>query len=116
MTNSSAPTLSRAEGLTDDDLLALLSKEEVAASNYQASALSQVRQDALSYYDRELYGDKQEGLSHVVTSEFADVIDSLMPGLMRVFTSTDDIAEFTQPGPRRRRPQQDRLAPLSTSS
>ena len=66
------------------------------------------REDALNYYDREPYGDEQDGASQVVTSEFADVIESIMPGLMRVFTSTDDVAEFTparrarSAGPRRR--------------
>ena len=34
-----------------------------------------------------------------MTSEFADVIESIMPGLMRVFTSTDDVAEFTPGAP-----------------
>jgi hypothetical protein len=34
-----------------------------------------------------------------VTSEFADAIESIMPGLMRVFTSTDDVAEFTPGAP-----------------
>jgi hypothetical protein len=48
---------------------------------------------------RELYGDEQEGLSQVVTSEFADVIESITPGLMRVFASTDDVAEFTPAAP-----------------
>src|SRR5262249_55814916 len=45
------------------------------------------------------YGDEQEGHSQVVTSEFADVIESIMPGLMRVFTSTDEAAEFTPAAP-----------------
>jgi hypothetical protein len=48
---------------------------------------------------RELYGDEQERLSQVVTSEFADVIESITPGLMCVFTSTDDVAEFTPAAP-----------------
>ena len=94
--------LSRAEeatALTDDDLLVLLRKEEAAASDYQDSALSRTRLDALRYYDRAPYGDEQEGLSQLVTSEFADVIESIMPGLMRVFTSTDDVAEFTPAAP-----------------
>src|SRR5262245_29406123 len=81
--------------LTDDALIAILRKEEAAASNYQWSALSRTREDALNYYDREPYGDEQEGASQVVTSEFADVIESIMPGLMRVFTSSDDVAEFS---------------------
>src|SRR5882757_6615203 len=91
---------SGAEGsLSDSDLMTILRKEENAASNYQWSALSQTREDALNYYDREPYGDEQDGASQVVTSEFADVIESIMPGLMRVFTSTDDVAEFTPGAP-----------------
>src|SRR5258707_12583288 len=92
--------LSDREGLlSDTDLLGILRKEENAASNYQWSALSQTREDALNYYDREPYGDEQDGASQVVTSEFADVIESIMPGLMRVFTSTDDVAEFSPGAP-----------------
>jgi hypothetical protein len=105
--NSKPPALSEAEGslsdsdslLSDSDLMTILRKEENAASNYQWSALSQTREDALNYYDREPYGDEQEGASQVVTSEFSDVIESIMPGLMRVFTSTDDVAEFTPGAP-----------------
>src|SRR5215475_10823512 len=85
--------------LTDDALLAILRKEEAAARHYQWSALGKTREQALNYYDREPYGDEQEGASQVVTSEFADVIESIMPGLMRVFTSTDDVAEFTPAAP-----------------
>ena len=46
----------------------------------------------------------------MVTSEFADVIEWVMPGLMRVFTGADDLAEFVprcrgrRSGPRRRAP------------
>ena len=85
--------------LSDSDLLEILRKEENAASNYQWSALSRTREEALNYYDREPYGDEQDGASQVVTSEFADVIESIMPGLMRVFTGTDDVAEFTPSAP-----------------
>ena len=91
---------SEAEGsLSDSSLLTILCKEENAACNYQWSALNQTREDALNYYDREPYGDEQDGASQVVTSEFADVIESIMPGLMRVFTSTDDVAKFTPGAP-----------------
>ncbi|HEY6716205.1 MAG TPA: hypothetical protein VI232_07665, partial [Reyranella sp.] len=110
MRNSFSPTTSSlsdsdsllsdsSSSLSDSDLLDILRKEEGAASNYQWSALSQTREDALNYYDREPYGDEQFGASQVVTSEFADVIESIMPGLMRVFTSTDDVAEFTPGAP-----------------
>lgn len=85
--------------LTNDDLIALLRKEEEAASGYQDAALSAVREEALAYYDRQPYGDEQEGASSIVTSEFADVVESLMPGLMRVFTGSDDLAKFAPLAP-----------------
>src|SRR3984893_3890673 len=91
---------SEVEGsLSDSSLMTILRKEENAASNYQWSALSQTREDALDYYDREPYGDEQEGASQVVTSEFADVVESIMPSLMRVFAGTDDVAEFSPGAP-----------------
>ena len=34
-----------------------------------------------------------------MTSEFADVVESLMPGLMRVFTGSDDLAKFAPMAP-----------------
>ena len=98
-TSDDAPLSDSSESLSDSSLLDILRKEENAASNYQWSALSRTREDALNYYDREPYGDEQDGASQVVTSEFADVIESIMPGLMRVFTSTDDVAEFTPGAP-----------------
>ncbi len=92
-------TIDRRKQLDDEALLALLRKEEAAAAHYQSSTLGRTRDDALACYDREPYGDEQEGASQVVTSEFADVVESVMPGLMRVFTSTDGVAEFTPTAP-----------------
>jgi hypothetical protein len=85
--------------MTDDALLDILRKEEQTAQGFQDSILSKIREQALSYYDRQPYGDEQEGASSVVTSEFADVIESLMPGLMRVFTNADDLPKFAPMAP-----------------
>ena len=85
--------------LSDSDLLALLRREEQAAAGYQDSALSAQRAEALAYYDRQPFGVEEEGRSQVVTSEFADVIELIMPGLMRVFTGTDDLATFAPLAP-----------------
>jgi hypothetical protein len=72
-----------AHALSDSDLLALLRREEQVAAGHQDSALAGQREQALAYYDREPFGIEEEGRSQVVTSEFADVIESIMPGLMR---------------------------------
>lgn len=81
--------------LTDEDLIAILRKEEQAAYNWQMAELTPVRERAFNYYDRNPTGDEQEGQSKIVTSEFADTIESLMPGMMRVFASSDEVVEFT---------------------
>jgi hypothetical protein len=81
--------------MNDDDLIAILRKEEQAAQDWQDSELSAARQEALDYYDRKPFGDEQEGQSKVVTSELADTVESLMPSLMRVFASGEEVVEFT---------------------
>jgi hypothetical protein len=88
-----------ARTLSDGDLLALLRREEQEAAGYQDNALAAPRQEAMAYYDREGFGTEEEGRSQAVTSEFADVIESIMPGLMRVFTGTDDLATFVPLAP-----------------
>jgi hypothetical protein len=87
------------KSLSDSDLLALLRREERAAAAHQDSALAAHRAEALAYYDRHGFGVEEEGRSQVVTSEFADVIESIMPGLMRVFTGTDALATFAPLAP-----------------
>lgn len=85
-----------AKNLTDEDLIVILRKEEQTAQQWQDAELLTVRQRAYDYYDRNVatFGS-EEGQSSVVTSEVADTIESVMPGLMRVFASGEAIAEFT---------------------
>lgn len=85
--------------LSDEALIEILRQEERAAGNWNEAELSANRQAALSYYDRELLGDEQEGQSKVITSDFADTIESLMPSLMRVFASGEEVVEFTPMSP-----------------
>lgn len=85
--------------MTDEDLIAILRKEEQAAYNWQMAELTPVREKAFNYYDRNPTGDEQEGQSKIVTSEFADTIESMMPGMMRVFASGEEVVEFTPLAP-----------------
>jgi hypothetical protein len=85
--------------LDDDDLLSILRKEEQSSRDYQTGTLADQRLTALKYYDREGYGDEQEGASSVVTSEFSDTVESVMPGLMEVFTGSDQVVQFVPSAP-----------------
>ena len=82
--------------LTDDELISIIRKEEQAGANWQDARLMSLRQTAYDYYDRNVEAFGQEpGQSSVVTSEVADTVECVMPGLMRVFASGEQIAEFT---------------------
>lgn len=85
----------RRKPLSEDDLVSILRKEESAARLYQTGTLSPVRTEANDYYDRQPYGTEQDGSSKVVTSEFMDVVEGIMPGLMEVFAGGDQVVQFT---------------------
>jgi hypothetical protein len=84
--------------MSDADLIVILRKEESDARSYQQGVLSPIRTSANNYYDRLPYGDEQEGSSKVVTSEFADAVEDMMPGLMEVFAGTDKVVKFVPAG------------------
>jgi hypothetical protein len=84
--------------MSDEDLIIILRKEESDARQYQSGVLSPVRTSANNYYDRLPYGDEQEGSSKVVTSEFADAVEDMMPSLMEVFAGTDKVVKFIPSG------------------
>lgn len=87
--------------MDEEDIVSILRKEEQASELYQTSTLSGPRVDALDYYDRNATGDLagEDGSSQVITSEFADAIESIMPGMMEVFTGGDQVVEFTPSAP-----------------
>lgn len=87
-----------AKRMSDDDLIVILRKEESDARQYQQGVLSPIRTSANNYYDRLPYGDEQEGSSKVVTSEFADAVEDMMPSLMEVFAGTDKVVKFIPAG------------------
>lgn len=75
-------------------LISAIESQERSAIGYQTGNLAQARADSLSAYLAEPYGNEQEGRSQVVSSDVSDVIESVMPGLIRVFSSGDEICSF----------------------
>lgn len=57
--------------------------------------ITEAREKALEYYLGEPFGNEQEGRSSVISSDVQDVIESLLPGTVKVFVSADDVVEFT---------------------
>lgn len=57
------------------------------------------RSDLLDRYNAEPYGDEVKGRSKFVSSDVADAVEAILPDILDVFTSQEDLAEFIPVGP-----------------
>ena len=85
--------------MTDDELASKLSNEIESASGNFNTELSEQREDAMKYYLGEKFGNEIEGRSEIVTTDVRDTIEYIMPSLMRIFTTHNNVAEFEPQGP-----------------
>jgi hypothetical protein len=85
--------------MTKRELSAHLEQEISAALGYKDGKLTAQRSDALDRYYGKKYGNEQEGRSQIVTRDVADVIEWIMPSLMKIFTSGDKVVQFEPQGP-----------------
>jgi len=65
-----------------------------AAEDYIDTTISPARVVAAEYYRAAPFGDEENGRSHIVLSEVRDTIQSIIPSLMRIFTSGQKIVEY----------------------
>src|SRR5262245_34002622 len=83
--------------MTTAELKALLAAEKAdALSAVQSSQLSAERTDAMDYYLGDMSRDMPapEGRSRAVSTDVADTIEGMMPSLMDIFCSGDEVVEF----------------------
>jgi hypothetical protein len=85
--------------MDDTYLEAMVGQEIVDAVSYIDSDLSPIRAMATRYYRGDPFGNEEEGRSQVVAMETRDTISAMMPSLMRVFFSTENVVEFVPRGP-----------------
>ena len=85
--------------LSKQKLLSLIAQEISGSLGFYASDLSKQRESALKYYLGEPLGNEVEGRSSVVSQDLLEVIESILPSLMRMFTQSDKVVNFepTQP-------------------
>jgi hypothetical protein len=86
-------------------LKAIVSAEKTAAMGALAgstsSDLSRQRTLAMDYYQGDMASDMPslDGRSSAVSTDVADTVDGIMPSLMDIFTSSDEVAKFEAIGP-----------------
>ena len=80
--------------MTETELLALIEQEEGQCLSASSGLLAEQRREALQYYYGQPYGNEVEGRSQVVTTEVKDAVEGIMPSLMAIFTSSDEVVRF----------------------
>jgi hypothetical protein len=80
--------------MSEDELLALIEQEEANCISSTSGALAEQRREAMQYYYGLPYGNEVEGRSQVVTTEVKDAVEGILPSLMAIFTSSDEIVRF----------------------
>lgn len=81
--------------LSDSDIMAAIQDEESSSYGYLSGELARERAQALDYYYGEDYGNEVEGRSRVKTTELSDVIESILPSLMKVFAGGEQVVKFS---------------------
>ena len=87
--------------MTRGDLKALLQAEKSdALASMQSDKLSAERETAMKYYLGDVSQDlpSPEGRSSAVSSDVSDTIEGMLPPLMDIFTSGDEVVQFMPVG------------------
>ena len=85
--------------MTDSELESMIGMEITDAVSYIDSDLSPIRAMGTRYYRGDLFGNEEEGRSQIVAMEVRDTVSAMMPSLMRVFFSTENVVEYVPRGP-----------------
>lgn len=86
--------------MTDDEVKEIVKRKLEGNLPFHTGALQSDRTKALQYYRGEAVGilQKIEGKSGVISRDVSEVVDALMPSLMRVFASGDQTVVFEPTG------------------
>ena len=87
------------EQMDDSELQGIITSDLEDAVSYIDSDLSPIRAKGTEYYRGDPFGNEEEGRSQVVAMEVRDTVSAMMPSLMRVFFSTENVVEYIPRGP-----------------
>ena len=91
---SDAPEITGRTPLSDDEFQSRISGAVKAAEDFVDTVIAPSREQAAEYYRGAPFGDEEDGRSQIVLSEVRDTIQSILPSLMRIFTSGQRIVEY----------------------
>ena len=85
--------------MDDAELEAIVNGELQDAVSYIDSDISPIRAKGTEYYRGDPFGNEEDGRSQVVAMEVRDTVSAMMPSLMKVFFSSENVVEYVPRGP-----------------
>ena len=80
--------------LTKERLKSLISQEITNSLGFYGGELTEQRKNALKFYLGEPLGNEVEGQSQVRSQDVLEVVESILPSMMRIFTQGESIVRF----------------------
>jgi hypothetical protein len=80
--------------MTDDEVRAFIGRKVDSAMNTDGNDVSTVRQENFNYYNGMPFGNERDGYSKIVSREAFEVVEWVMPSILRVFVSGDHVVVF----------------------
>jgi len=87
------------EPMDETELQGIVSGELEDAVSYIDSDVSPIRAKGTEYYRGDPFGNEEDGRSQVVAMEVRDTVSAMLPSLMKVFFSTENVVEYVPRGP-----------------
>jgi len=81
------------------DVQAIVTAEIEDAVDFIDNTISPERALAVEYYRGEPFGNEEEGRSQVISRDVRDTVQAILPSLMKVFFSGNNIVEYAPNGP-----------------
>lgn len=90
-----------AKKLTEKQIVSLVNQEFDNSIGRPGGDVSLERAEAWDYYLSKPFGNENpdDDESEVVTSDVSEIVDGMMPSLLRLFTSADNLVSFDPVGP-----------------
>ena len=85
--------------MDDTELQAIVAGELEDAVSYIDADVSPIRAKGTEYYRGDPFGNEEDGRSQVVAMEVRDTVSAMLPSLMKVFFSTENVVEYVPRGP-----------------
>lgn len=84
---------------TEAQIRRIVAQKIEQALTWQGTTLSRDRGKAMRYYRGEKFGNEIEGRSQIVSRDVAEMVDSMLPGILKPFVSSDEVVRFEPKGP-----------------